>query len=241
MEFTANDPQVPAPQTRPPPNQASVNLRTNVYNIAHLRANPLLAARITTFVNVGYRNKAVYAPAYWTDDGTDRFQTPDAIYDAIGPNGLFAVVYNEKPVDDELVACASITSWIGDLGGEETGKDDGGWEIKAVVTKVGWNKMGLAGRCIQMLTEETIKLEREALENKGERTLKIWIQAVESVNGEYWRRRGWKFVRAYEMPVGLWGSRFGFTLIVLLKEVDLQNGEVVQDTLRKKTVPLGGW
>ncbi|KAF1952969.1 hypothetical protein CC80DRAFT_495077 [Byssothecium circinans] len=233
------------PAPRPPPGPqttlASANLVTKVHKSSALRADADLAARISTFVNIGYRDREVYLLSQWVEL-TDRFETREAIFDAVGSEGMFAVVWNmpsrgegkeeeqEKEGKAEAVACACISPWTGDLGPERAGAEDGGWEIKTVTTKEGWKKMGLAGLCVQALIDEVIEIERRNVRERGEEVegtrVKLWVHAVEEVNGEYWRRRGWRFVRAYERPAGEWASRFGFVLGVFGKEVDLGTGEV---------------
>lgn len=158
---------------------------------------------------------------------SDRFSSPTAIHDTLGADGIFAVTY----ADDLPVACASVSRWNGDMEGrgEEAGEE--GWEIKTVTTRMGWMKKGLAGRCIAELTEELVRQERERGRNgngegeeDGRRKLRLWIHVVDELNWEYWRRRGWEYVRGYERPAGEMGSKHGFRLLVAFKEVDIDGG-----------------
>ena len=77
--------------------------------------------------------------------------------------------------------------------------------------------MGLARKCVDVLIEGVGKKEFD----DGEGTIKLWCQAVDEVNGNYWRRRGWVDVRSYPRPAGIWGSKFGFRLAVLVKDVKI--------------------
>lgn len=236
MASTSNDstPQTPlsveeSGTTDPTPTPTPFSpqsLQTFIYTANQLRANPTLAATIHSLANSGFRNSNIYRETDW-GERSDRFETLEHMHETIGADGWFAVVWNTEivPKGNEgldvkngeagrveasaggkvAVACASLSRWKGDYGPQNLGREDGGWEIIAVVTKVGWSKLGLAGRCIQALTEEVVKFEQAQLMGQGRR-LKLWVQAVEQVNGEYWRRRGWKFVRSYELPAGLWGG-----------------------------------
>jgi hypothetical protein len=171
------------------------------------------------FVNVGYTDPAIYQPTQWTEV-EDRFKTAQALYDALGLQGLVAVVFTGKD-EAEPVACACTSPWKGDLYPTELNVMDSGapqevgWEFKGVVTKSGWNKMGLVGRCIDVLTKEIARRQNEA-------SIRLWIHTVEEVNGEYWRRRGFEEVRRHQMPAGHWYSRSGFQLVVMFKDVDLK-------------------
>lgn len=141
----------------------------------------------------------------------------------LGPDGMLAAVYHVEDGGEKTtpVAVASVSRWHGDMDGVGV-EDEEGWEIKAVTTKSGWGKMGLVTRCLNALTEGLAVQQRSLTGEQGQVALNLWVHAVEEVNGDYWRRRGWVDVRGFDRPVGYWGSRFGFRLSVLLKEVDVQ-------------------
>lgn len=152
--------------------------------------------------------------------------------------------YGEKPV-----ACACASKWLGDLGGQNAGKEDGGWEVKAVTSLPAHRRAGLVGKCLEAVNVELVRREKEGRaatsksneggaggkengkEGEGEGkeegkrdTLKVWVHAVEEYNGDYWRRRGWRYVRGYDLPAGHFispGAPTGFRLAVLIKEVDV--------------------
>lgn len=207
----------PAPTHAPPPDIP--DLQTYVYHAHDLLANTPLAAQLMAFVNAGYDNHTIYPQTHWERTAT-RFSDVSELHSALGPTGLLATAC----IDGTPVASASAARWSGDMDGVG-GAGEEGWEIKAVTTKAGFEKRGLAGRCIAALTEEIARGRREEV---GGGRVRLWVHAVEEVNGGYWRRRGWREVRGFERPVGYWGSRFGFRLVVMVKEVDVEGGEVLE-------------
>jgi hypothetical protein len=203
------------------PSQA---LATRLYHAKDIVRGSELAASLTKFVNDSYGNSNTYDPERWNvDEEKCRFETDDEIHDTLGEDGLFVVAYD----GDEPVASASTALWKGDF--EGIGKEEGGWEIKTVTVRVRYMKQGLATRCIKVLQDHLIGKMREEVPNgnKEAKKLKLWLQTAECVNGEYWRRRGWRDARGYEKPVGYWASKTGFRLLVMMKEVSLE-GEAKQ-------------
>ncbi|KAH7120903.1 hypothetical protein B0J11DRAFT_407372, partial [Dendryphion nanum] len=146
------------------------------------------------------------------DMSDDRLNDGDDLLDTIGDKGVLAVLYDK----DEPIASAAVASWKGDMESGSVGRNETGWEVKLVTVKIGYMKQGLAGRCINALEEHLLTQQKETL---GDGPLRLWIQTVDDVNGDYWRRRGWKNVRSFEKPVGYWGSYHGFHLMILLKEL----------------------
>jgi hypothetical protein len=199
---------------------SSVILQTRLHRAPAILEDKALAETLTNFINEGYGTSSIYPATHW-DYQPIRFHTPTEIHEMVGTDGLIAAVYQTQADGDQTdpVAAASITRWHGDMDGTG-GQDEDGWEIKAVTTKSGWAKMGLVGWCIEAMTQDLITQEKEKGDN-GERKLKLWLHAVEEVNGDYWRRRGWRDVRGFSRPVGYWGSKFGFRLAVLIKEIDV--------------------
>lgn len=193
-------------------------LVTQLYHAKDIGRGSELAAKLTKFVNDSYRGSNTYDPERWNiDEEKPRFETDYEIHDTLGEHGLFAVAYD----GDEPVASAGTAPWKGDF--EGIGKEEGGWEIKTVTVKVPYMKKGLATKCIKVLQDYLLENMGEEVHNKGveERTLKFWLQTAECVNGEYWRRRGWRDIRAYQKPIGFWSSRTGFRLLVMVKELGL--------------------
>jgi GNAT superfamily N-acetyltransferase len=186
-------------------------LQPRLHTASAIRSDPALAHTITTFVNEGYRYKS---NQNWHPDPSPRFPNPDSIHSELGDDGLFAVIYDPRN-ETRPIACAAMTRWHGDLEGY-VAAGERGWEIKTVTTQVDWMRRGLAGRCVGALAERAVEDE----DCGSERKVQIWVQAVEELNGAYWRKKGWVEVRAYQKPVGHWGSKLGYRLLVMLQEFE---------------------
>lgn len=134
-------------------------------------------------------------------------------------DGLFAVVYN--PDTQEPVACAATKRWKADLEGfGEEG--EAGWEIKMVTTHINWMKKGLAGECVDALVDELarqVKAKREKETAASQGPLNIWSQAVECLNRAFWLKKSGRLMRPYDKPIGCWGSKYGYRLLVLLRKI----------------------
>jgi hypothetical protein len=217
----------PSLPLRTPLPSSTFTLQARIYSFHALVSNPTLSSTILDLVNAGFMDTTVYIPSLWTSPLPARFKTLSDLYETIGPKGHLAVIHNK----DEVVACAIASPWKGDLFPDEQcekvdtdGPEEVGWEIKAVTTKKGFNKLGLAGRCIDGLKKEIARVENVE-------RVRLWVHTVNEVNGEYWRRRGWREVRRTKMPIGLWGSVFGFWLVVMYMDIDVDVGEVREDKL----------
>jgi hypothetical protein len=177
-----------------------MDLQPQLHPASTILSSPPLASTLISFVNEGYRYTSPTNAARWsTVYGGPRFPTPSSIHSAIGPSGIFAVIYDPNALEETSpIACAAIKPWAHDLEGHAAG-DETGWEILTVTTKEGWMRRGLAARCVDALVEEVVGQARS--EGKSEK-VKVWIHAVEDLNGGYWRGKGWVEVRAYEKPVG---------------------------------------
>ncbi|KAF1945521.1 hypothetical protein EJ02DRAFT_431606 [Clathrospora elynae] len=195
------------------------HLQPRIHQASEFLSNPTLEQTIRHFVNEGYRYIAPKNRLRWESVNVgNRLPDSNSIPRQLGDRGFFAVIYD--PDDDATpVACAATTPWKGDLEGyAASGEEEKGWEIKIVTTRVEWMKGGLAGRCVDAIIDELVRLEGEDGDRLGQK-LKVWIHTVECVNGAFWKKRGWQDVRGYEKPVGDWGSKEGYRLLVLLKEV----------------------
>ncbi|CAO2649198.1 Nn.00g101470.m01.CDS01 [Neocucurbitaria sp. VM-36] len=203
---------------------SSTHLQPRIHYASAIRCDPALEQSIRNFVNEGYTYIAPKDASRWESDNSDRLPTADSINRELGQDGFFAVMYdpndNTKPI-----ACAATTRWKCDLEGGGVG--DEGWEIKIVTSGAGWMRGGFAARCVDAIVKELQRQNRESAEFQhqrkvpNERKLQVWIQTVECVNGAYWKKKGWTDVRAYEKPVGHWGSKEGYRLLVLLQEFEL--------------------
>jgi hypothetical protein len=191
-------------------------LQLRVHHASEIRADPALARTISTCVNDGYRYMSPKVALSWDPSPIERFPTANSIHESLGEDGIFAVLYDGTTA----IACAAVKKWIGGFKeylvvGEE------GWEVVAVTTQVQWMRRGLAGRCVDALIEELIRQAREDEKRESGRKLQVWIHAIEDLYGPYWKKKGWKEVRAYERPVGDWGSKLGYRLLVLLQEFEV--------------------
>jgi hypothetical protein len=192
-----------------------------IHHASAIRADSTLAASLTAFVNEGYKYMTPANKERWEPDLSDRLSTDGSIHQALGDDGLFAVVYD--PDTQRPVTCAATKKWTADLEGyAEEGEI--GWEIKMVTTHIDWMKRGLAGQCVDALIDELARQEKLRCKG-GTRTshepLNIWIQAVECLNGPFWLKKGGKLVRSYNKPIGHWGSKHGYRLLVLLREINV--------------------
>jgi len=91
-----------------------------------------------------------------------------------------------------------------------------------VATRGEWMQHGLAGRCVDALARELIRQTREDKVREDGVKVKIWVHAVEDLNGAYWEKKGWAVVRTYDKPVGHWGSISGYRLLVMLRNFELR-------------------
>lgn len=197
----------------------------HIHHASEIRSNTTLAHQITNFVNTGYRYMSPETAIRWHPFPTDRLPTPSSIHSALGVDGFFAVIYNPND-QEEPIACAAATHWTNDLEGYSSGGEDG-WEIKTVTTAAEWQRRGLAAKCVAAIVDELTSCggrgglcgESGARDGEGGK-VKIWVHAVECLNGVLWKKLGWVIVRAYEKPVGDWGSKMGYRLLVLLQEFE---------------------
>lgn len=157
----------------------------------------------------------------WNRDSDARLSSPESVHQALGADGMIAAIYDTNAQGP--VACAATKRWLHDLEGfAEEGEE--GWEIKMVTTHVDWMKRGLAGQCVDALIDGLASQERERREKDtiaSQGPLYIWIQAVECLNGAFWLKKGGKLMRSYDKPVGHWGSKYGYRLLVLLREINI--------------------
>lgn len=187
-----------------------------IHRIFTLLSNPTLAQTIRAFADEGYHYIAPKdAPRWDIPDTIDRLPTLDSLH-ALSNGGFFAVIYN--PNDGVTpIACAATAPWTGGFEGYTSIDElERAWEIKIVTTRVGWMGQVHAGKCVDAIIEELGRVER-----KTGGTEALGKQAVECLNGAYWKKKGWLQVRASEHPAGLWGSREGYRLLVLLREFEV--------------------
>jgi hypothetical protein len=200
---------------------SNVQLILRIHHAPDISADYSLAANLTAFINEGYRYMSPANQERWDREGDPRLSSPESIHQALGDDGMIAAVYNAAA--QEPVACAATKRWLHDLEGfAEEGEE--GWEIKMVATHIHWMKRGLAGQCVDALIDDLARQERV---RRGKDTaasqlsLNIWIQAVECLNGAFWLKKGGTLMRSYDKPIGHWGSKYGYRLLVLLREIGI--------------------
>ncbi|KAI8935879.1 hypothetical protein NX059_007394 [Plenodomus lindquistii] len=197
---------------KPPPTTS--HYQPQIHHISKLIAAPNISETIRTFVNKGYRYCSPENASHW-DTSVDRLTDVESFHKALGHRGLIAVIYH--PDDSTFpIACAAASPWDGGYDGAYSPEElDNGWEIKIVTTKEEWMGRGLAGICVDALLEEIVRVEGDAKQKP-----KFWVQAVECLNGAFWRKRGWSDVRGINHEAGRFGSKKGYRLLVLSKEID---------------------
>lgn len=245
MFFPAVDPHA---KSTPCPtrilHRVRLELQPRIYQASTLRGSPALAEQIRQFANEGYKYMAEEIKPRWEYFYGDRLPTPQSLFDIVGEDGMFAVLYAREDGKECMatpVACAATKRWGGDLegrkaakpvDGEEGEEDKEGWEILCVTTHVEYMRRGYAQQCIEALithlsTQYGHQDQHQIVERVGPEAefqpLTIWTQAIEELNGRFWRNRGWSEVRRYNKPVGSWGSKFGYELLVLVREVEVRN------------------
>jgi hypothetical protein len=200
---------------------SNLQLTLCIHYAPDVRADSNLAASLTAFINDGYRYMSPANKERWNRGRDERLASPESIHQALGEDGLIAAVYNAEA--QEPVACAATKRWLHDLEGfSEEGEE--GWEIKMVTTNIDWMKRGLAGQCVDALIDdlarqESVRRGKDTATSQG--PLNIWIQAVECLNGAFWLKKGGRLMRSYDKPIGHWGSKYGYRLLVLLREIDI--------------------
>lgn len=211
----------PLPITSTCPRVDEAALTERLYHAKEILADPILAATLTAFVNKGFmaQTHIPHAVKIWGSFSASRFRSPNEITEMLGPDGLFAVIYNgEAPI-----AVAGGVPWK--QGSQELALEgETGYEIKTVTVDPTVVKKGLATRCMGVVIKKLIEIEKKTRAESGtfsDGKLKLWIQSTEYVNGDYWRGRGYRDVRNYEMPAGFWSARIPFTMLVQAKEVDI--------------------
>ncbi|KAH7402099.1 hypothetical protein DE146DRAFT_455200 [Phaeosphaeria sp. MPI-PUGE-AT-0046c] len=217
--------------------EPATELELRFHHASSIRASPTLAESIRAFVNEGYSYMTAERKLRWEYIYGARLPSPETLFETVGEDGMFAVLYHRIHQDDDEarreerwsekpIACAATKRWKGDLENcrGDKGAEEEGWEILTVTTLPEYMRKGHAGTCIDALVE---KLQTQAREGGCEKVT-IWTQAVEELNGRFWKNRGWvEEVRSYEQPVGHWGSRYGYRLLVLKRDFvlgEMQSG-----------------
>ncbi|KAF2273130.1 uncharacterized protein EI97DRAFT_190524 [Westerdykella ornata] len=217
-----------------------------LYSAASLCQDQELAVRLMGFINDAFQRAKQRDPQKW-DPQKLRFGSEAELFEMLGENGVMAVVYDQNEsravqTDNgldvggrgKIVACAAAVQWKGIE--REAGKDpsygdefekteiEEGWEIKTVCVSADsrYAKKGLAVRVCDFLQEYLVKQVYEAT-NASEKAIRghlvLWIITAESMNGEYWRRRGYRDVMKRVIKPPVWGSKAEFVMVVLRKDI----------------------
>ncbi|KAF2832728.1 hypothetical protein CC86DRAFT_366430 [Ophiobolus disseminans] len=136
----------------------------------------------------------------------------------------------------KVIATAAAVPWKGGWHSEGA-LTETGFEIKAVAVDGNEKYLhrGLAVQVMSALGDELVrqaqleKLEKQMKEGEQENleeergvsgSLSLWILAAECINGEYWKKRGYKEVRRSTKGDLTWGCRTCFELVVFRRDVE---------------------
>ncbi|KAF2649248.1 hypothetical protein K491DRAFT_683995 [Lophiostoma macrostomum CBS 122681] len=166
-----------------------------------------------------------------------RFDHSDKLFDMLGDNGVMSVIYDREDRDgyndsnaSTIVACAAAVPWGGGWNQEGRGIEEG-YEIKIVCVNgdAKYVKTGLASQVVPHLADYLVAREtrrtgdeKTGSNNEHQSThLSLWILAAESLNGAYWRKRGFLEVRRETVGPPVWGCTETFDMVVFRKDVPL--------------------
>lgn len=92
-----------------PDRRPDADLLPRLHPASAIRADPTLASTITTFVNKGYRYLTPESATRWDGVyGGDRLSPSHSIHDALGGDGIFAIIYDTHD-SGTPIACAAAT------------------------------------------------------------------------------------------------------------------------------------
>lgn len=201
---------------------------------ASLATNSALTSQLFDLINVAFLRPKARNPEKWVN--TQRLKSLDELFTMLGDEGMMCVIYE---IDEEgpsigigkgkVVACAAAVPWAGGWLGEGKGTEKG-WEIKTVCVDgdARYAKTGLAIRIVDCLEQYLVKKEKEKVyggdvQTNGEGSTKgflhLWILTAECLQGAYWRKRGYTFVRSSVATAPTWGCRTSFDMTVLKRDV----------------------
>jgi hypothetical protein len=207
-----------------------------------------LADHLTGFINAAFLREKNKDPEQW-DVQLSRFNSRADLFEMLGENGLFCIMYDKLEEDDgpfigtergSLVACAAAVPWTGEgkhVGSEVGGEDkEEGWEIKVVCVDGHrrYAKKGLATQVVACLEEYLVRQSLEASRKDGsaqvneingkvggQGELVLWILAAACLYGTYWEKRGYSVVRRRACGAGIWGSKREFEMLVMNKIISI--------------------
>ncbi|OSS44029.1 hypothetical protein B5807_11338 [Epicoccum nigrum] len=202
------------------------------YTQAYLQTNPCLTTQITSLVNDAFARSKKADPQKWGENPEIRFPDNDSYFSMLGDEGIVAMIFDENTKDRKVVAVAGAIPWQGGWKKEGAGFEEG-WEIKAVAVDgdARYFRQGLAVQLYSFLEKVLISMSKKlGVSTTGrpfnqEDQLPFWILAAECINGAYWRRRGYEFVRkdVYEAPT--WGVLTSVEIVALRKVLPFEYSE----------------
>jgi len=126
---------------------------------------------------------------------------------------------NDSLYRNKVIACSAAVPWKG--GWHHECPHESGWEMKIVCVDDDplFRHRGIAVAVQQALESRLASRERD----RGQVSLKLWVLANESINGAYWRKRGYHKVRGRIEGPGVWGCREGmFEMNVYAKTLGIK-------------------
>lgn len=199
-----------------------------LYTPADLENDPALVTQIISLTNDAFQRSKLQDPVKWGKVPLRRFPTTDVYLEMLGSEGVAVLIFETDTEERKVVAAAAAIPWKGGWQKEGTGVEEG-WEIKAVAVdgSARYLHRGLAVQVCtfleQHLAHQTSKSKVATVGRKIKETdrLTFWIQAVECINGPYWRKKGYELVRkkTYESPT--WDCQTSFEMVVMRKDISL--------------------
>ncbi|KAF2008010.1 hypothetical protein P154DRAFT_516781 [Amniculicola lignicola CBS 123094] len=151
---------------------------------------------------------------------------------------------NRVEKSGRAIACAALLPWSGGWA-KEGATTEKGWEIKCVCVDGSeqYARTGLAVQLLSVLEKLAIEKETVQLHSQNDssaswftqdrktdsasgcrvQTLRTWILVAECINGDYWKKRGYGEVRRKREGEGVWGSKTGFEMLVMAKDISWED------------------
>ncbi|KAL1610153.1 hypothetical protein SLS60_001818 [Paraconiothyrium brasiliense] len=212
-----------------------------------LQTNSTLTQHLVDLCNEAFSRSSLNNPEKWTYRPASRFpNTQQLLTEFAASESTIAVVLDESDMNQEalveipsgngetrkgrLIACAGVAPWKGGWQSKDPGEEKG-WEVKTVCVDKApmYAKKGLAVELLGTLEEMVVEKEREKLrslqpekgpQDNGTRpVISLWITCAECVNGNYWRKRGFKEIRR-QTYYGIWGCKTSFEMLDLKRDIE---------------------
>jgi hypothetical protein len=199
------------------------------YTRAYLQTDPTLTTKITCLVNDAFARSKKSDPEKWGESPEIRFPDNDSYFNMLGDEGIVAMTFDENTKDRKVVAVAAAIPWQGGWKKEGAGVEEG-WEIKAVAVDgdARYLRQGLAVQLYGFLEKALITISKKLGVSTTGRPfnqndeLPFWILAAECINGVYWRKKGYEFVRKDVCEAPTWGVLTSVEIVALRKVVPFE-------------------